>query len=66
MLFTIALLWVTTTTNASRRPVPHVLLLKPASYDPEANRQSLTLFADQVQPAAIGFAQRAVEGKSGP
>jgi luciferase family oxidoreductase group 1 len=30
---------------------PHVLLLKPASYDPETNRQSLTLFAEKVRPA---------------
>lgn len=27
-----------------------VLLLKPASYDPEINRRSLTLFAEQVRP----------------
>jgi alkanesulfonate monooxygenase SsuD/methylene tetrahydromethanopterin reductase-like flavin-dependent oxidoreductase (luciferase family) len=30
---------------------PHVLLLKPASYDPETNRQALTLFAEKVRPA---------------
>jgi alkanesulfonate monooxygenase SsuD/methylene tetrahydromethanopterin reductase-like flavin-dependent oxidoreductase (luciferase family) len=30
---------------------PHVLLLKPASYDPDTNRQSLTLFAGKVRPA---------------
>jgi alkanesulfonate monooxygenase SsuD/methylene tetrahydromethanopterin reductase-like flavin-dependent oxidoreductase (luciferase family) len=30
---------------------PHVLLLKPASYDPETNRQALTLFAGKVRPA---------------
>jgi alkanesulfonate monooxygenase SsuD/methylene tetrahydromethanopterin reductase-like flavin-dependent oxidoreductase (luciferase family) len=30
---------------------PHVLLLKPASYDPDTNRQSLTLFAEKVRPA---------------
>lgn len=31
---------------------PHefTLLLKPASYDPEVNRRSLTLFAEQVRP----------------
>jgi alkanesulfonate monooxygenase SsuD/methylene tetrahydromethanopterin reductase-like flavin-dependent oxidoreductase (luciferase family) len=28
-----------------------VLLLKPASYDPEINRRSLTLFAERVRPA---------------
>lgn len=30
---------------------PLVLLLKPASYDPEVNRRSLSLFAEQVRPA---------------
>jgi alkanesulfonate monooxygenase SsuD/methylene tetrahydromethanopterin reductase-like flavin-dependent oxidoreductase (luciferase family) len=30
---------------------PHILLLKPASYDPDTNRQSLTLFAGKVRPA---------------
>ncbi len=30
---------------------PHILLLKPASYDPEVNRRSLTLFAERVRPA---------------
>jgi alkanesulfonate monooxygenase SsuD/methylene tetrahydromethanopterin reductase-like flavin-dependent oxidoreductase (luciferase family) len=30
---------------------PHVLLLKPASYDPDTIRQSLTLFAGKVRPA---------------
>jgi alkanesulfonate monooxygenase SsuD/methylene tetrahydromethanopterin reductase-like flavin-dependent oxidoreductase (luciferase family) len=30
---------------------PHVLLLKPASYDPDIIRQSLTLFAGKVRPA---------------
>lgn len=29
---------------------PHVLLLKPASYDPATNRRSLTLFAERVRP----------------
>lgn len=29
---------------------PVTLLLKPASYDPEVNRRSLTLFAEQVRP----------------
>lgn len=29
---------------------PFVLLLKPASYDPEASRHALTLFAEQVRP----------------
>jgi alkanesulfonate monooxygenase SsuD/methylene tetrahydromethanopterin reductase-like flavin-dependent oxidoreductase (luciferase family) len=30
---------------------PHVLLLKPASYDPDTIRQSLALFAAKVRPA---------------
>jgi alkanesulfonate monooxygenase SsuD/methylene tetrahydromethanopterin reductase-like flavin-dependent oxidoreductase (luciferase family) len=30
---------------------PHILLLKPASYDPDTIRQSLTLFAGKVRPA---------------
>lgn len=30
---------------------PHVLLLKPASYDPAINRRSLTLFAERIRPA---------------
>jgi alkanesulfonate monooxygenase SsuD/methylene tetrahydromethanopterin reductase-like flavin-dependent oxidoreductase (luciferase family) len=30
---------------------PHVLLLKPASYDPETNRQSLPCFAEKVRRA---------------
>jgi alkanesulfonate monooxygenase SsuD/methylene tetrahydromethanopterin reductase-like flavin-dependent oxidoreductase (luciferase family) len=30
---------------------PHVLLLKPASYDPDTNRRSLSLFAEKVRPA---------------
>jgi alkanesulfonate monooxygenase SsuD/methylene tetrahydromethanopterin reductase-like flavin-dependent oxidoreductase (luciferase family) len=30
---------------------PHVLLLKPASYEPDTIRQSLTLFAGKVRPA---------------
>lgn len=29
---------------------PHVLLLKPASYDPAVNLRSLTLFAERVRP----------------
>ena len=29
---------------------PCVLLLKPAAYEPEANRRALTLFAEQVRP----------------
>lgn len=29
---------------------PHILLLKPASYDPETNRRSLTLFAERIRP----------------
>jgi len=30
---------------------PHILLLKPAAYDPETNRRSLTLFAERIRPA---------------
>lgn len=30
---------------------PHILLLKPASYDPASNRRSLTLFAERVRPS---------------
>jgi alkanesulfonate monooxygenase SsuD/methylene tetrahydromethanopterin reductase-like flavin-dependent oxidoreductase (luciferase family) len=29
---------------------PHVLLLKPASYDPKSSRRSLSLFAEQIYP----------------
>lgn len=29
---------------------PHVLLLKPASYEPAVNLRSLTLFAERVRP----------------
>lgn len=29
---------------------PHTLILKPAAYDPAANREALTLFAEQVRP----------------
>lgn len=29
---------------------PHVLLLKPASYNPQINQRSLTLFAERVRP----------------
>ncbi len=32
-------------------PHPVILLLKPASYDPAANRRSLSLFAERVRPA---------------
>ncbi|MFZ2268935.1 MAG: LLM class flavin-dependent oxidoreductase [Azonexus sp.] len=30
---------------------PHILLLKPASYEPQTNRRSLSLFAERVRPA---------------
>jgi len=30
---------------------PHVLLLKPASYDPVINRRSLSLFSERIRPA---------------
>jgi alkanesulfonate monooxygenase SsuD/methylene tetrahydromethanopterin reductase-like flavin-dependent oxidoreductase (luciferase family) len=36
--------------QAELAPHPFVLLLKPASYDPEVNRRSLRLFAEQVRP----------------
>lgn len=29
---------------------PHTLILKPAAYDPAANREALKLFAEQIQP----------------
>lgn len=29
---------------------PHTLILKPAAYDPAANREALSLFAEQVRP----------------
>jgi alkanesulfonate monooxygenase SsuD/methylene tetrahydromethanopterin reductase-like flavin-dependent oxidoreductase (luciferase family) len=34
---------------------PVVLLLKPASYDPQVNRRSLTFFAERVRPALLEF-----------
>lgn len=30
---------------------PHILLLKPATYAPDTNRRSLTLFAERIRPA---------------
>lgn len=45
-------------------PVPVVLLLKPASYDPSVNRRSLTLFAERVRPALSDSSIPVVKGAS--
>lgn len=48
--------------RAALAPHPVVLLHKPASYDPEVNRRSLTLFAERVRPALPFFSSTDDQG----